>query len=197
MKRFESVAYHEAGHFVSWLLDERLLGPIGGVSILPDEKSLGRVVQAKHATRDASDPETLRALGRLNAAGLIAERLAGSDRRCNYGSDAADLAAMASLPGRGERFIQQSIAGAEFRLRLNWAAVRALAATLLEFGELNGSSGIQLARLALDAPPQPLGLDGETLGRLLDGIGGIPELSDPIRTTLEKLARNQFQPAAS
>ena len=187
MNTLETVAYHEAGHAVIYLLEESLLGPIGVISILPDGESVGRVTSAKHATRDARNPRVLRALGRLDAAGAISERLAGSDKCCDFGSDAADLAKMASLRGRGYRFVQQSIVGAEFQLRMNWAGVEALAASLLEFGELKAPSGIELARMTLDAPPCPLGLDGKTLGRLLEGIESIPELADPTRAVLGEI----------
>jgi hypothetical protein len=187
MTEFEETAIHEAGHAVVWLLEEEHLGPLGIISALPDGESLGYVMQAGHAVRDASNPRTLRALGRLHAAGFIAERIAGGGCLGGFRSDAKKLAKMVLFVDHGDRFLGESIDGAEWQLRCNWGAVEGIAALLMRLGVLGEPHGLALARMELQKPPRPRGIDEKTLMRLLGGIENIPELAAPIRAALREM----------
>jgi hypothetical protein len=184
MTEFEETAIHEAGHAVVWLLEEEHIGPLGIVTALPNGESLGYVMQARHAVRDASNPRTLRALGRLHSAGFIAERIAGGGCPSGFRSDAKKLAKMVLFVDHGDRFLGESVDGAEWQLRCNWGAVEGIAALLMRLGVLTEPHGIGLARMELQKPPRPRGIDEKTLMRLLGGIENIPELAEPIRAAL-------------
>jgi hypothetical protein len=87
----------------------------------------------------------------------------------------------------GARFLGESVDGAEWQLRSNWGAVEDIAELLMRIGMLTEPHGIGLARMQLQKPPRPRGVDEKTLMRLLGGIEDIPELAAPIRAALREM----------
>ena len=170
----EQTAYHEAGHAVTKVLEERHIGPIREITVLPSGDALGSVRSEKIAS-DTLTPRQLRAGCRVAVAGAVAEWLAGFPWQSPGGSDMRALVRGGLLMGCKAEFVRQCLAGAELMLRLNWGAVLQVAEWVRAAGTLQAPYAESLVNLALDRPARPLLPDSETLLSLLRDLEGVPE----------------------
>ena len=184
----ESTSYHEAGHALLRTLEEKQLGPVTFVTVLPSNGDAGCVRGEENGL--PFGPRKIRACGRTAVAGQVADALAGFGPSPRApGDDVGKMALFAEASGRGVRFIEESVAGAEFLLRAHWAAVLKLAGWLREVGELKGPYVESLVRTALETPPQPLAPDTDTLVRLCLALSDVPEFKELILASLEGSTR--------
>ncbi len=183
---FESTSIHEAGHAALFLLAEDIFGAPRLITALPVGDSVGFVLPSGDELTDFG-PGTLRAYGRMLAAGSVAERLAGFSSG-GIGGDMKLLGEAAELAKRGEDFIRECFDGAEYLLRLHWPGVVEIAEALRAAGgTLKAPHGIDLARTVLHREPKrPFGLDDETIMRLAPTLLNVPELAGPIEKALTK-----------
>jgi hypothetical protein len=181
---FESTSIHEAGHAALFLLAEDIFGAPRLITALPVGDSVGFILPSGDELTDFG-PGTLRAYGRMLAAGSVAERLAGFSSG-GIGSDMRLLGEAAELAKRGEDFIRECFDGAEYLLRLHWPGVLAIAKALRTAGgTLKAPHGIELARTELyREPKRPFGLGTETFLRLAPSLVGVPELAGYIEKAL-------------
>jgi hypothetical protein len=195
MDEFTSITVHEAAHAVVALLEEEHVGSPQLISALPDGSSLGRVESARQSLISSmKDPRTRRAIGRRVVAGSVAEALAGGQSYLTHGGDdARKLARLDLLFDLGDRFLEESIAGAEFMLRTHWGAVEGIAGLLTRIGVLIEPHGIALARAELARKPmRQLVPDFEGLARLLVALQHVPEFGESFKREL----RAMLPPAA-
>jgi hypothetical protein len=177
---FESTSIHEAGHAALFLLAEDIFGAPRLITALPVGDSVGFILPSGDELTDFG-PGTLRAYGRMLAAGSVAERLAGFSSG-GIGGDMKLLGEAAERAKRGEDFIRECFDGAEYLLRLHWPGVVAIAKALRAAGgTLEAPYGIDLARTELHREPKrPFELDEETIMRLSPTLLNVPELAGPI-----------------
>jgi hypothetical protein len=121
-------------------------------------------------------------------AGAVGEVLAGFEPSDGARGDFAGMGLLRRLSGRGARFDEESAAGAELQLRLHWRAVRGVADLLGQLGTLTPSSAAELVRMELRKPARPLVTDADTLVRLADALGDVPELHKPLEAALLRAA---------
>ncbi|MFO0880363.1 MAG: hypothetical protein U0840_23710 [Gemmataceae bacterium] len=136
----EATAFHEAGHAVAALALER---PVMKVSIRPDREKLGICAFGKAVIRPSQDwleREMLIAL-----AGMAAEaNRTGTYDRAAAGRDLAYVQKLALQRAgnerQAERLERRMLARVEHLLgqEPHWAAVEAIAAALLQAGEISG-----------------------------------------------------------
>lgn len=185
---FKETAIHEAGHAIVWELEGKHLGPVALVSAFPDAGSTGRT----RGTNGASGPPTprrLRSLGYMNAAGFIAERLAGFNTPGRAAAkDVRNLARLELLSKRGPRFTDEVVAGSELLLRSHWTAVERVAGYLRPLGELTQPYGVELLRMALDEPQRVLAPSIEKFAELLETVAHLPEFRQEIEAIVRARA---------
>ena len=185
----ESTSYHEAGHALLRTLEEKQLGPVTFVTVLPSNGNAGCARGEENGL--PFGPRKIRACGRTAVAGAVAEDLAGfSPSPRAPGDDFEKLALFAGHPECGSRFIEKSVAGAEFLLRAHWAAVQKLAGWLCSIGEMNPPYAESLVRTALETPPKPLAPDTDTLVRLCLALEDVPEFKELILASLAITTEN-------
>jgi len=186
MDQFTATAIHEAGHSVVWMLEEKHLGPPAMITALPIEDALGRVTSADSTSWNNPSPEALRARARVFCAGAVAELLAGGASQPEAArKDLKQIARMAILSKRSERFVSETLAGAELQLRLSWGAVLGVSELLTRLGVLDEPHGMELARMQLRAEPmRQLAPDWDTFTRLVGEIQRVPELAGPLEGVL-------------
>jgi hypothetical protein len=185
---FEETAIHEAGHAIVWELESEYLGAVALVSAIPYADSTGRVRGVNGASGPVT-PRRLRALGYMNAAGFIAERLAGFNTPALAAAkDARNLAMLEHISKCGARYIDEAKAGAELMLRSHWTAVERVADYLLTLGELTPPHGVELIRMALEGPQRVLAPDMEAFLRLCIAVEDVPEFAQQIETAAQALS---------
>jgi len=189
MDEFTATSVHEAGHAVVWILEEEHLGPPAMISALPDGDFRGLVASARGAAWETKEPRVVRAIARMRVAGGVARALAGDkDWHLGIRGDTRALAAMEVVHDLGERYREETIAGAEFMLRTHWGAVEGIAGLLTRLGVLTEPHGIALARAELARRPmRQLAPDFEGLARLVAALQGVPEFSESFKEELRAM----------
>ena len=186
MDDYTATAIHESGHAVVWLLEEEHLGPPEMISALPDGEFRGLVASARGAAWETKNPRVVRAIARMRIAGGVARALAGDkDWHLGIRGDTRALAAMEMVHDLGERYREETIAGAELMLRTHWGAVEGIAGLLKRIGVLTEPHGIALARAELARRPmRQLAPDFEGLARLLVALQHVPEFGEAFKEEL-------------
>lgn len=183
----ESTSYHEASHAILRAIEERHIGPVLSVTVIPSPGALGSVRGGGGDLGEVT-PRKLRAVGRTAIAGVVGERLAGFTPSKIDGPDLRALTLAGLLSGRGAAFVRECRAGAELLLRLNWGAVEQLGGWVRSAGTLRAPYAENLIRLALDRPPRPLMPDMDTLVRLLEELGDVSEFATQIEAAARALS---------
>jgi hypothetical protein len=170
------------------MLEAEHIGEPTHVTVIPNGVYAGAVWATEGALRPLT-PRKLRAAGRAIAAGFLAARLAGFDPPPYSGSDDARKLGLAAYLSKDEpNFIRQCWAGAELQLRMHWSAVERVAELLRTLGELTPPHGIELVRMALEAPARPLAPDIDTLMRLCRELEDVPEFAKQFETAARALS---------
>lgn len=146
----EFTAYHEAGHAVMALLVGRT---VQKVSIIPSQNRLGAVTMQKGRSKQVQDK--LEAEMLILLAGMAAEgRKSG---RYNLQGAAQDLRHVEQLalsragnPKQATKLIHKTLDKTQHMLshKANWAAVKAIAAELLEHESISGRAATHHLELA-------------------------------------------------
>lgn len=148
-------AWHEAGHAAISLLAGHGIRAVG---LNWRRDSAGRFHLASGASGASGFmlPRRTHRLPSITLAGPVAERMSGNRRSLHdepaWEGDLRKYARLAGKRGSGSTGLQGDVRVVEAELRRSWRAVSALAAALLERGELDGDEAEQIVSQHLSRP---------------------------------------------